>query len=325
MQKVIIIGCPGGGKSTFARALHETSGLPLFHLDMMYWNPDRTKVPREIFQERLEDALGQERWIIDGNYNRTMEMRMQACDTVFFLDYPAEVCLEGVRARKGTTRTDMPWVEGKDEEVEAEFLEFIRSFREESRPHILELLEKYADKKIYVFRSREEANRFLEGFHMIREVEEKDLEECVELIRSSFGTVAKQFGFTEENAPRFTAFATDKQRLVWHMEGEKRPMYIYLDGGKIVGYYSLFLQENQECELSNLCVSPDCRHRGIGEALLKHAFEKAKELGCKKVNVGIVEENVVLRKWYEEQGCVHLGTKKFEHFPFTCGFMTKEL
>ena len=58
---------------------------------------------------------------------------------------------------------------------------------------------------------------------------------------------------------------------------------------------------------------------------MKHAFEKAKELGCKKVNIGIVEENVVLRKWYEDQGCVHLGTKKFEHFPFTCGFMKKEL
>lgn len=164
MQKVIIIGCPGGGKSTFARALHEASSLPLFHLDMMYWNPNRTKVPREIFQERLEDALGQERWIIDGNYNRTMEMRMQACDTIFFLDYPVEVCLEGARNRKGTKRTDLPWVEGKDDEVEAEFLEFIRSFREESRPHILELLEKNADKRIHVFRSREEANRFLKMF-----------------------------------------------------------------------------------------------------------------------------------------------------------------
>lgn len=160
---------------------------------------------------------------------------------------------------------------------------------------------------------------------MIREVEEKDLEECVELIRRSFGTVAEQFGFTEENAPRFTAFATDKQRLVWHMMGEKRPMYAYLDDGKIVGYYSLFMQDNQECELSNLCVSPEYRYRGIGEALLKHAFRMAGELGCKKVNIGIVEENVVLRKWYEDQGCVHLGTKKFEHFPFTCGFLEKEL
>ena len=76
---------------------------------------------------------------------------------------------------------------------------------------------------------------------MIREVEEKDLEECVELIRRSFGTVAEQFGFTEENAPRFTAFATDKQRLVWHMIGEKRPMYAYFDDGKTKIFVKDFL------------------------------------------------------------------------------------
>lgn len=160
MQKVMIIGCPGGGKSTFARELHRLSGLPLYHLDMMYWNADRTKVPREVFQERLEEALEQENWIIDGSYNRTLEMRMEACDTIFFLDYPLEVCLEGAQARKGTKRPDMPWTEGEDEAVDEEFLQFIRSFQEESRPRIFELLEKYSDKEIYVFKSREEAAEF---------------------------------------------------------------------------------------------------------------------------------------------------------------------
>lgn len=162
MQKIIIIGCPGGGKSTFARKLHEVSGIPLYHLDMMHWNADRTTVPREVFQEKLEAALRQECWIIDGNYNRTMEMRMQACDTVIFLDYPVEVCLEGVNSRKGIKRMDLPWVEGDGELIEEEFLKFIRDFREESRPRILELLEKYAYKQIYVFRSREEAASFWE-------------------------------------------------------------------------------------------------------------------------------------------------------------------
>lgn len=325
MQKVIIIGCPGGGKSTFARELHKRTGLPLHHLDMMYWNADRTHVPREIFQKSLEEALRQERWIIDGNYNRTMEMRMEACDTIFFLDYPVEVCLEGAHARKGTMRPDLPWTEGEDEAVEEEFLQFIRSFQEDGRPQILERLEKYKDKQIFVFNSREEAAGFWEGFSMIKAVEEKDLDACVELIRRSFRTVAEQFGFTEENAPRFTAFATDRERLAWHMLGEKRPMYAYFEGEEIVGYYSLFMQGNQECELSNLCVSPEYRHQGIGEALMNHACEMARGLGCNILNLGIVEENVVLRKWYEEQGCVHLGTKKFEHFPFTCGFLHKEL
>lgn len=158
---------------------------------------------------------------------------------------------------------------------------------------------------------------------MIREVEQKDISECVNVIRESFKTVADKLGFTAENAPRFTAFATTEERLVWHLLGEKRPMYAYCDKGAIVGYYSLLLQNNQECELNNVCVLPAYRHQGIGEELLKHAFKVAGELGCKKINIGIVEENVVLRKWYESFGFVHIGIEKFDFFPFTCGYMEK--
>ena len=160
---------------------------------------------------------------------------------------------------------------------------------------------------------------------MIKKVEEKDLAECVKLIRESFGTVADDFGFTVENAPRFTAFATTEDRLRWQLLEEHRPIYAYCEDGSIVGYYSLLLQDNQEIELNNLCVSPEHRHKGIGEELLKHAFEMAKELGCTKVNIGIVEENQVLRKWYESFDFVHLGTHKSPSFPFTSGFMEKRL
>ena len=160
---------------------------------------------------------------------------------------------------------------------------------------------------------------------MIKKVEEKDLAECVKLIRESFGTVADDFGFTVENAPGFTAFATTEDRLRWQLFEEHRPIYAYYENGSIVGYYSLLVQDNQEIELNNLCVSPEHRHKGIGEELLKHAFEMAKELGCTKVNIGIVEENQVLRKWYESFDFIHLGTRKFDCFPFTCGYMERRL
>lgn len=160
---------------------------------------------------------------------------------------------------------------------------------------------------------------------MIKSLEQKDITECVKVIRESFLTVAQEFGFTAENASRFTAFATTEERLNWHLNGEHRPMYAFYDNGVIVGYYSLFLQDNSECELNNLCVLPDHRHQGIGEELLKHAFEAAKELNCTKMNIGIVEENQQLRKWYEEFGFVHVGTQKFDFFPFTCGYMEKGL
>ena len=160
---------------------------------------------------------------------------------------------------------------------------------------------------------------------MIKEIAEKDIAECVKVIRESFSTVALEFGFTIENAPRFTAFATTEERLEWHLHGEHRPMYEFYDNGRIVGYYSILLQDNNECELNNLCVLPDYRHKKIGEKLLQHAFSVARELGYNKINIGIVEENQVLRKWYEKFGFIHTGTQKFDFFPFTCGYMEKGL
>ena len=160
---------------------------------------------------------------------------------------------------------------------------------------------------------------------MIKKVEEQDIAECVKVIRESFATVAEEFGFTVENAPRFTAFATTEDRLKHHLLEEHRPMYAFYANGNIVGYYSLFVQDSKKCELNNLPVLPSYRHRGIGEELLKHAFATAEELNCSKLNIGIVEENKVLRKWYESFGFVHTGTQKFDFFPFTCGYMEKYL
>ena len=161
MKRVIIIGCPGSGKSTFARKLQSVTGLPLHHLDLIYWKSDRTIVPREEFLEKLHQIMAQEQWIIDGNYASTMEMRMQACDTVIFLDYPPELCLAGAQERKGKARPDLPWVESNDLD-DSEFMEYIRKFHELNRPAILNLLEKYSDKEIIIFHSREDAEIFLQ-------------------------------------------------------------------------------------------------------------------------------------------------------------------
>ena len=158
MNKVIVIGCPGGGKSTFARMLHEKTGLPLYYLDLMYWNADRTTVDRAVFHERLHATMEKESWIIDGNYASTMEMRLAACDTVFFLDYSPEVCLAGIDARRGKSRPDMPWVETEGDE---EFIAFIKNYSTDSRPKVIELLRRYSDKNIVIFKTRAEADAFL--------------------------------------------------------------------------------------------------------------------------------------------------------------------
>ena len=160
MKKVIVIGCPGSGKSTVSRALHNKTGIPLYHLDMMYWNADKTTAEKSVFLERLSTVLEKDEWIIDGNYGSTMELRMAACDTVVFLDYPLDVCLDGIKERRGKPRSDMPWIETEEDE---EFIEFIKSYNEQQKPKVLELLEKYSDKNIVVFKSREQADAFLNG------------------------------------------------------------------------------------------------------------------------------------------------------------------
>ena len=160
MKKIIVIGCPGSGKSTVSRELHNKTGIPLYHLDMMYWNADKTTVEKSVFLERLSDVLEKDEWIIDGNYSSTMKLRMVACDTVIFLDYPLDVCLDGIRERRGKPRSDMPWIETEEDE---EFIEFIKNYNEQQKPKVLELLKKYSDKNIIILESREQADAFLNG------------------------------------------------------------------------------------------------------------------------------------------------------------------
>ena len=158
MKKIIVIGCPGSGKSTFSKKLSEKTAIPIYHLDMMYWNEDKTTVNKNIFLERLGSVLQKDEWIIDGNYISTMEQRMLACDTVMFLDYPLEICLDGVKSRQGKARSDMPWIETEED---LEFIEFIKNFAKEQRPIIINLLEKYSDKHIIIFNSRAEASEYI--------------------------------------------------------------------------------------------------------------------------------------------------------------------
>ena len=158
MRKVIVIGCPGAGKSTFARKLRDATNLPLYYLDMLWHKEDKTNISREEFDTKLNDILEKDKWIIDGNYLRTLEMRLKECDTVFLLDYSLEVCLAGAKSRIGKKRVDMPWVET---ELDEEFKQFIEDFSKSQLPQVYELLDKYSEKRnIIIFKSRVEAEKY---------------------------------------------------------------------------------------------------------------------------------------------------------------------
>ncbi len=159
MKKVIIIGCPGAGKSTFARKLRDKLGIELFYLDSIYHKADRTTISREEFDVILADIMKKERWIIDGNYQRTIPVRLQNCDTVFLLDYPLETCISGAKARLGVKREEMPWVENElDKELESTILDF----SEKQLPDIYKYINEYQNLTKYILKSREEADAFLE-------------------------------------------------------------------------------------------------------------------------------------------------------------------
>ena len=168
MKKVIVIGCPGSGKSVFSRALHDITGLPLYHLDLIRWRADRTFIPREELIEKIREIGETDEWIIDGNYGSTMELRMSLCDTIIFLDYPPAVCLEGIESRRGRERPDMPWTE-REGEVDEEFIDSVKNYNSVNRPTVLERIKKFADKTVIILGNREEADFFLASLNPVDE------------------------------------------------------------------------------------------------------------------------------------------------------------
>lgn len=159
MKKVIVVGCSGAGKSTFSRKLRDKTGLTLYYLDIIWHKADKTTISREEFDMRLSEILKKDEYIIDGDYSRTIELRLKDCDTVFFLDFPLDVCLEGVSSRIGTKREEMPWIETA---FDKEFYDWIVDWQKNQRQRLIDLLDRYKDKvNVVIFKTRDEADSFI--------------------------------------------------------------------------------------------------------------------------------------------------------------------
>ena len=157
-RRILIIGSPGAGKSTFSRRLAAQTGLPLHHLDAIYWRSDRTHLTREELVAQLMPVLESSSWIIDGNYNGTLPLRLRYCTEVILLDYPLDVCIAGIHSRTGQIRSDMPWVEDK---VDEDFLAFVKAFPEQIRPQIHALMAQYPEIPFTVLTARADAEHYL--------------------------------------------------------------------------------------------------------------------------------------------------------------------
>lgn len=158
MKKIIVIGCPGSGKSTFSKRLNKISGIPLYHLDNIWYRKDKTTLTEAEFKEAQSKIINAECWIMDGNYGKTLEMRVKACDTIYLFDIPNIECVNSIEQRIGKKRTDIPWIEY---EFDKEFKAFVLNFPQKELLHIYNILKTCNKKNIHIFFSRNEANEYL--------------------------------------------------------------------------------------------------------------------------------------------------------------------
>lgn len=175
MKRFLIIGSAGAGKSTFTKQLNSILNIPVIHLDRYYWQPNWIATPNEEWDELIRKFTAKDEWIMDGNYSRTLDLRLERADAVIFMDMPRLLCIYGVLKRRvqynGRTRVDLN--EQCPEQLDGSFIRFIWNFKHRNRPAIMKKLEQFdKQKEIYIIRSRKEARSLL-----------KQLQEQVESIQ----------------------------------------------------------------------------------------------------------------------------------------------
>lgn len=166
MKKILIIGAGGAGKSTFARRLSEILKLEVIHLDALYWQAGWVETPKPEWKEKVEELLKRDAWIMDGNYSGTLDIRIEACDTVIFLDIAPLTCLWRIFKRllqyHNRRRPDM--AAGCEEKLDVEFIGWVWAYRKRSRPKVVRLLEEHRQRKTIVWlRTQAEIEDFLAG------------------------------------------------------------------------------------------------------------------------------------------------------------------
>lgn len=165
MERILIIGCGGAGKSTLARQLGEKLRLPVVHLDKLFWHPGWVESSKEEIDGKILAELNKPQWIIDGNYNRTLPKRMQYCDTIIYLDFSRLACLLGVIKRvitsHGKVRPDMG--DGCPERFDLEFLKWVWNFNKKNRETYYRLLNEAVGVQSIVLKNRRMVRRFLKS------------------------------------------------------------------------------------------------------------------------------------------------------------------
>lgn len=164
MKKIAVIGCGGAGKSTFSRRLSEILKIPVCHLDKLFWKPGWTPTPNDEWDDLIKNLVSKEEWILDGNYGRTMDIRLANADTIIFLNMPMYLCIYRIIKRRlmynGTSRPDMN--EGCPEKLDINFIKWVWGYNKNKKPEILSKLNKFSNQKnIIIFNNSSEIDSFI--------------------------------------------------------------------------------------------------------------------------------------------------------------------
>ncbi len=165
MKRILIIGCGGAGKSTLAVQLGQKLSLPVVHLDKEFWRPGWVMFAKDEWRSKVSKIIQDESWILDGNFDSSLDLRIPAADTVIYLDFSRGLCLLRLIHRRlkywNTNRPDM--ADGCNEQLDWQFLKWIWRFPKETAPHIKLSLEKYGtDKKIIILKKPSEVSKFVQ-------------------------------------------------------------------------------------------------------------------------------------------------------------------
>lgn len=319
-RRIIVLGCCGSGKSTFSHRLQGLTGLPLVHLDMVWWKSDMTHIPREEFDRRLAELTAGERWIIEGDYSRTYEARLRPCDTVVFLDYDEETCMDGLRTRVGQKRSDIPWVEQR---LEQELVDAVFRYRQDARPKLLALLEKYPEKRRLIFHTRAEADAWLEDYAKAPQ------DGCRRLDPARFSAGCRVRFLTEADAsaayrlcrsnplyyrwypPLVTeeSIREDMRALPPGKAAEDKYYVGYFDGERLIAVLDLIdgYPDPETAWIGLLITDAAVQNAGVGSGIVGELCRYLSEQGFSRVRLCWAEENPQAAHFWHKNGFSETG------------------
>ena len=163
MNRIQIMGCSGAGKSTLARKLGERTGLPVIHIDSLFWKSGWVESTKDEIDSKIMEAAAKDEWIMDGNYSRTLAHRLEKCDMVIYLDFPRWLCIWSVvnRYLKNVGRVRLDMAEGCPEKIDWQFLCWVWAYNRKHRDKYLAMLAQLPKGNVVILKNRQEVKHFL--------------------------------------------------------------------------------------------------------------------------------------------------------------------